>query len=198
MKLGSQKRVILAAQNEPKFGGAPNSTSPRRLEDRIRHSIRDPTRVQRRLPCPWLSKIPMPLGVVTIPIGSITAKVAKLSTLTLGYHPDEGCFASPMWCANDGDQYPYHPCHIWSIGPCLRRARGGCTAEHGARRAENGENCSKWQKMRTLMVAANEAHARLGPECAIGLVSSHMRPTYLLGVAQPLRVWEWQGRQVSP
>ena len=48
------------------------------------------------------------------------------------------------------------------------------------------------------MVGANEAHARLGPECAIGLVSSHMCPTYLLGVAQLLWFWESQGRQVSP
>ena len=60
------------------------------------------------------------------------------------------------------------------------------------------ENCSKWPKMRTLMVKANEEHARLGPECAIGLVSSHVGPTYLLGVAQLLQYWEWQGRQVSP
>ena len=71
-------------------------------------------------------------------------------------------------------------------------------AEHGAGRTENMENCSKWLKMRTLMVGANEAHARFGPECAIGLVSSHMRPTYHLGVAQPLRFSEWQGCQVSP
>ena len=195
VKLGSQKGVILATQNEPKFGGAPNSISPRRLGDRIRHSIRDPPGVQQRLPCPWLSKIFMPLGVVTIPIGSTNAKMAKLSTLTLGWHLNEGCSASPTWCAIHGDQCPYHPCHVWSIGPCVRRARG---AEHGARRAANMENCSKWPKMRTLMVGANEAHARLGPECAIGLVSSHMCPTYLLGVAQLLRFWEWQGRQVSP
>ena len=84
VKLGSQKGVILAARNEPKFGGAPNSISPRRLGDRIRHSIPDPSGVQQRLPCTLLSKIYMPLGVVTIPIGSTNAKMAKLSTLTLG------------------------------------------------------------------------------------------------------------------
>ena len=39
---------------------------------------------KRRLPCTWLPKIFMPLGVVTIPIGSTNAKMAKLSTLTLG------------------------------------------------------------------------------------------------------------------
>ena len=33
---------------------------------------------------PWLSKIFMPLGVVTIPIGSTNAKMAELPTLTLG------------------------------------------------------------------------------------------------------------------
>ena len=84
VKLGSQKGVILAAQNEPKFGGDPNSISPRRLGDGICHSIRDPPGVQQRLPCPGLLKIIMPLGVVTIPIGSRDAKMAKFSTLTLG------------------------------------------------------------------------------------------------------------------
>ena len=79
--------------------------------------------------------------------------------------------------------------HITHViyGPLIHASGVHEGAEHGARRAENVENCSKWPKMRTLMVGANEAHARLGPECAIGLVSSHMRPTYLLGVAQPLR-----------
>ena len=85
-----------------------------------------------------------------------------------------------------------------TYGPLVHASGVHEGAEHGARWAENVENCSKWLKMRTLMVGADEAHARLGPECAIGLVSSHMRPTYLLGVAQPLRFWEWQGRQVSP
>ena len=60
------------------------------------------------------------------------------------------------------------------------------------------ENCSKWPKMRTLMVGANEAHARLGPEYAIGLVSSHMRPTYLLGVAQLLRFLGMAGSPSEP
>ena len=43
-----------------------------------------PYAIHLRLRCPWLSKISMPLGVVTIPIGSTNAKMAKLSTLTLG------------------------------------------------------------------------------------------------------------------
>ena len=81
VKLGSQKGVIMAAQNEPKFGGATNSISPRRLGDRICHSIRNRPGVQQRLPCTWPSEISMPLGVVTIPIGSTNA---KMSTLTLG------------------------------------------------------------------------------------------------------------------
>ena len=90
--------------------------------------------------------------------------------------------------------------HITHViyGPLVHASGVHEGAEHGARRAENVENCSKWPKMRTLMVGANEAHARLGPECAIGLVSSHMCPTYLLGVAQLLRFREWQAGQVSP
>ena len=62
VKLGSQNGVTLATQNEPKLGGAPNSISPRRLGDRIHHSVRHQPGVQQRLPCPWLSKISMPLG----------------------------------------------------------------------------------------------------------------------------------------
>ena len=79
---GQKEKCVL--ENEPKFGGAPNSISPRRLGHRIRHSIRHPPGVQRTLPCPWLRKISMPPGVVTIPIGSTNAKMAKLSTLNLG------------------------------------------------------------------------------------------------------------------
>ena len=89
-----------------------------------------------------------------------------------------------------------HNTHV-IYGPLVHESGVHEMAEHGARRAENMENCSKWPKMRTLMVGANEVHARLGPECAIGLVSSHMCPTHLLGVALTPPVWEWQGRQVS-
>ena len=83
-EIGVCKGVISATKNEPKFGGAPNSISPRRLGDQMGHSIRDLRGVQQRLPCIWLPKIFMPLGQVTIPIGSTSAKMAKLSTLTLG------------------------------------------------------------------------------------------------------------------
>ena len=39
------------------------------------------------------------------PIGSTNAKMAKLPTLTLGWHLTEGCSASPTWYVNHGDQY---------------------------------------------------------------------------------------------
>ena len=61
-----------------------NGISPRRLGDQICHSICNSPEVQLRLPCPWLLEISMPLGVVTIQTGSTIAKMAKLSTLTLG------------------------------------------------------------------------------------------------------------------
>ena len=48
------------------------------------HSKHDLAGVRQRLSCTWLPKITMPLGVVTIPIGSTNAKMAKLPTLTLG------------------------------------------------------------------------------------------------------------------
>ena len=90
-----------------------------------------------------------------------------------------------------------HNTHV-IYGPLVHASAVHEGAEHGARRAENVENCSKWPKMRTLMVGANEAHARLGPECAIGLVSSHMRPTYLLGVAQTPPVLGMAGSPSEP
>ena len=90
-----------------------------------------------------------------------------------------------------------HNTHV-IYGPLVHASGVHKGAEHGARRAENVENCSKWPKMRTLMGGANEAHARLGPECAIGLVSSHMRPTYLLGVAQTTPVLGMAGSPSEP
>ena len=53
-----------------------------------------------------------------------------------------------------------HNTHVISV-PLVHASGVHGWAEHSARRAENVENCSKWPKMRTLMVGANEAHARL-------------------------------------
>ena len=90
-----------------------------------------------------------------------------------------------------------HNTHV-IYGPLVHASGMHEGAEHGARRAENVENCSKWPRMRTPMVGANEAHARLGPECAIGLVSSHMRRTYVLGVAQTPPVLGMAGSPSEP
>ena len=59
-----------------------------------------------------------------------------------------------------------HNTHV-IYGPLVHASGVHEGAEYGARRAEKVENCSKWPKMRTLMGGAKEAHARLGPECAI-------------------------------
>ena len=90
-----------------------------------------------------------------------------------------------------------HNTHV-IYGPLVHVSGVHEGAEHGAGRAENVENCSKWPNMRTLMGGANEAHARLGLEWAIGLVSSHMRPTYLLGVAQTPPVFGMAGSPSEP
>ena len=90
-----------------------------------------------------------------------------------------------------------HTTHV-IYGPLVHESGVHEGAEHGARRAEIVGNCSKWPKIGTLMVVGNEAHARLGPECAIGLVSSHMRPTYLLGVAQTPPVSGMAGSPSEP
>ena len=44
-----------------------------------------------RLPCTWLSKISMPLGVVRVPTGSTTAKMATLAVS--GDRPGYGTLA---------------------------------------------------------------------------------------------------------
>ena len=47
--------------------------------------------------------------------------------------------------------------HITHViyGPLVHASGVHEGAEHCAQRAENVKNCSKWQKMRTLMVGAN-------------------------------------------
>ena len=79
VKLGSQKGVILVTQNEPKSKVSPLVYLRASLEIRsaVPHAIHRESNV--KLPCTWLSKIFMPLGVVTVQTGSTTAKVAKLA-----------------------------------------------------------------------------------------------------------------------
>ena len=195
MKLGSQKGVILAAQNEPKSGVPPMVSLHAGLEigSAIPYVIHRESNIDshallsQRSPCHsawWQSQ----LGP-QMPKWQNCPQSLWASTLTKVAPP------RPRGVRAMGTNV--HITHV-IYGPLVHASGVYEGADHGARRAENVENCSKWPKMRTLMGGANEAHARLGPECAIGLVSSHMRPTYLLGVAQPLRFWEWQGRQVSP
>ena len=88
-----------------------------------------------------------------------------------------------------------HRVHI-ICGPLVNASVAHGGAEHSARRAENIRNGRKWRKMRTLMVGTNGAHVRLGPGCALELVSTPLCPTYVS--LKPPWIWEWQGRQVSP
>ena len=83
-KLGSQKRVILAAQNEPKSGVPSIVYLHAGLEIRsaIQYAINQESNRDTHALGPW--KIFMPLCVVTIQFGSTIAKMANLSTLTLG------------------------------------------------------------------------------------------------------------------
>ena len=76
VKLGSQKGVILAARNEPKSKVSPIVYLHAGLEigSAIPHAIH---RESNGDSCPWLSKISMPLGVVTSQIGFTIAKMAK-------------------------------------------------------------------------------------------------------------------------
>ena len=83
-----------------------------------------------------------------------------------------------------------HNTHV-IYGPLVHASGVHEGAEHGARPAENVKNCSKRPKMRTLMGAANEAHARLGPECAIGLVSVICVQHIFWASPKPLQFWEW-------
>ena len=137
----------------------------------------------------------MPLGVVTIRLGPQMPKW-------------QNCPHS-LWASTLTKVAPLRPRGVRTMvtnihnihviyGPLTHASGVHEGAEHGARRAENVGNCAKWPKMRTLMVGANEAHARLGPECAIGLVSSHMCPTYLLGVAQTPPVLGTAGSPSEP
>ena len=76
-EIGVPKGGHFGCSKLAKIGGTPNGISPCRLGDRIRHPICNLTGVEQRLPCPWLPEIFMPLGLVTIQIGSTIAKIAK-------------------------------------------------------------------------------------------------------------------------
>ena len=67
----------MAAQNDPKSGVPSIVYLHAGLEIGFAIPYAIHPGVQRRLPCTWLSKISMPLGVVTIRIGSTIAKMAK-------------------------------------------------------------------------------------------------------------------------
>ena len=69
-------------------------------------------------------------------------------------------------------------------GPLVHATGVHGVGEHSARRVPNMKNGQKYPKMRTIMVEANVAHVRLGPQYVLNLDSSPMCPTYLLDVDQ--------------
>ena len=159
----------------------------------------------------------MPLLIVySVGSGVVDSKLCNFGNLKLRWrlHQSQNKSCCSLTAAAQGDAF----CFVLSIPFIVLPMHSCCTIfkpirVHFASRitrhlytceasnrclTEAKQNCSKWPKMRTLMVGANEAHARLGPECAIGFVSSHMRPTYPLGVAQTPPVLGMAGLPSEP
>ena len=76
-EIGVPKGSHFGCSKRAKIRGILNGISPRRIRDQICHSICHQLGVQQGLTCLWLSKISMPLGVVTIETRSTIAKIAK-------------------------------------------------------------------------------------------------------------------------
>ena len=76
-EIGVPKGAILVTKNEPKSKVSPMIYlhAGFKIGPAAPHAIH--REVQWRLPCTWLSKISMPLGVVTVQTGSTTDKMAK-------------------------------------------------------------------------------------------------------------------------
>ena len=137
VKLGSQKGVILATQNEPKLGVSPMVYLHAGLEigSAIPYAIHRESNQDSHALGTQRSSCPHSLWASTL------TKVAPLR---------------PRGVRTMGTNI--HITHV-IYAPLVHASVVHEGAEHGARRAENVENCSKWPEMRTLRVGANEAHA---------------------------------------